>query len=272
MVAFDIRQELPFRRELLADREGNLRHSPKRLVGLRGLVAKRFFQEVERPGRQLLAEAGRLGDRQLVMPVDAEHDLVPEGFTRRHEPFGGSGDRLARLEPVAALETGQAHRRPAGPDQGTRLFDHAFARCRGGRGKRGHPVALLPAKKIVNGNAQGLPLDVVQGDVDRGHGRHKHAAAFEILAAVEPLPDEADPHGIETDKDRLEMLERPHHGAFPERQPAFAPAEDARIGFDLEKQLVPTADPSRVSLEARNPHSCRCLPVAFPDGLPAAAT
>ena len=64
----------------------------QRLVGFGRLVADRLLEEVERAGRHLLAEARRLGDREAVVVVDAEHDRVAERLARLHAPLRGLGD------------------------------------------------------------------------------------------------------------------------------------------------------------------------------------
>ena len=88
--ALDVGQELPLGGELLADGEGDVGHRAQRLVGLRRLVADRLLEEVERAAADLLAEARGLGDRQAMVVVDAEDDVVAERLARLDAPFSRS--------------------------------------------------------------------------------------------------------------------------------------------------------------------------------------
>src|SRR5690606_18339585 len=123
---------------------------------------------------------------------------------------------------------------------------HRFARRRVRRGEGRDEVALLAAEKVVDRHAERLALDVVKRDVERRDRRLQHAAAFEVLAAIELLPDSASLERIAPDEQRRIVLERPHHRLLAAGKPALAPAEDPLIGLDLDQQLVPDPYPDGI--------------------------
>ena len=107
-----------------------------------------------------------------------------------------------------------------------------------GRGEGRDAVALLAAEQLVDRHAQRLALDVVQRDVDGGNRRLQHAPAFEILAAIDLLPDPADLHRVAADEELAIVLDGAGHGLLATAQAALAPAGDALVGLDLDEQLV----------------------------------
>src|SRR5690242_13797513 len=73
--ALDVRQELPLRRELLADGEGDIREGPQALVGLWSLISDRLLEEVQGAFGHPLTEGCRLRHAQSMVVVDSQHGL-----------------------------------------------------------------------------------------------------------------------------------------------------------------------------------------------------
>ena len=144
----------------------------QRLVGLRRLVADRLLEEVERARGHLLAEAGGLGDRQAMVVVDAEHDVVAQRLARLRAPFGGVGDatRAARRRPCCSWpRRGERRMRvPAVRDQ--LAWPARSSPARGSArvvAKVGMTSRCLPPSSSIDRHAERLALDVVERDVDR---------------------------------------------------------------------------------------------------------
>ena len=85
---------------------------------------------------------------------------------------------------------------PPGLDEGARLAQDLLGTLAGRAGEGGHRVALPPAQQLIDRHAQALAQDVVKRDVARQERGSEHPPALEILAAVDFLPDAADPAGI----------------------------------------------------------------------------
>ena len=101
----------------------------------------------------------------------------------------------------------------------------------------GMQVALLAAQQFVDRHAECLALDVVQRDVDRRDGRLQHPAALEILAAIHLLPDaRRSASGRCRSSELAIVLDGADHRLLAAGQPAFAPAEDALVGLDLDER------------------------------------
>src|SRR5436190_23979945 len=127
-----------------------------------------------------------------MMIVDTKDHLVAQRIACLVQHARGSADRLARLEDVsAALPDGEeADRLPPLRAQVPGSFDGNIALgLISGRGEGGDAVALLASEQLVDRHSQRLALDVVKGDVDGGNRRLQNASAFEVLAAIDLLPD-----------------------------------------------------------------------------------
>ena len=114
---------------------------------------------------------------------------------------------------------------------------------------------MLTAEQLVHGDAERLPLDVMEGDVDRRDGAAKHPAALEILASVHLLPEGAGAHRIPADEKLTVVLDGAHDGALAIGHPRLAPTVEPFVGFDLDDQLVPVADPDRIGVNGGYLHA-----------------
>src|SRR5438105_4917962 len=113
-----------------------------------------------------------------MMIIDAKNHGIAKGLEGLDHPSGGRGDRLARL--VDAFDISgwkKAHRGPALLNQPPRLLQHLLAGRSRRRGESRDLVALLAAKQIINGHAEGLALDVMERDVDGGNSCLQDAPA-----------------------------------------------------------------------------------------------
>ena len=152
----------------------------------------------------------------------------------------------------------QPHGDPSGFEQRLALLDHFGAGRRRSRGEGRDAVALLAAEQFVDRHAQGLALDVVEGDVERRNGGLQHAAALEILAAVHFLPQGAGLERIAADEELAVMFESTGHGLFAAGEATLAPAEYAFVGLDFYQQLVAAADPDGIGANGGDLHVGPC--------------
>lgn len=190
-----------------------------------------------------------------MMVVDAEHEVVAQRLACPVQHARGGADRFARLEdvPAALPDREEAYRLPPLRAQFPGPFDGSIALgLVSGRGEGRDAVALLAAEQLINRHPQRLALDVVKGDVDRRDGRLQDAPAFEVLAAIDLLPDPADLHRVTADQELAIVLDRAGHGLLATAQAALAPAEDALIGLDLDEHLVAGPHPHRIGLDRRD--------------------
>ena len=123
-----------------------------------------------------------------------------------------------------------------------------------GGGKAGDLLALFAAEQLIDRDVERLAHDVVERNVDGALGGQQHAPAFEILAAIEFLPDPADLHGVFADEELAEVLERADHGQLAPAQAGLAQPGDAFVGFDLDHQLVAVADPDWQGFDCSDAH------------------
>src|SRR5579871_1274627 len=114
---------------------------------------------------------------------------------------------------------------------------------------------MLAAEQLVHGDAKRLALDVMEGDVDRRDGAAKHPAALEILASVHLLPEGAGAHRITADEKLTIVLDGAHDCALAIGHARLAPAVEPFVGFDLDDQLVPVADPDRIGMNGGYLHA-----------------
>ena len=255
-VALEIGHELPFGREFFADCEGHLGHAAQRFVCPRGLVADWLFEEIERALSEFLAERGGFGHAEAVMIFHTENGRVAQFGAYGPDPIDGGGDRFTRfIDRFGFLESAQqANAVPAGIKGDPGLFHHLGTGVGRNRCKGGNALTRAPAQELIDRNAERLALDVVARNVDGRDGGCEDAPAFEILAAIELLPDPCGLHGIAADQELGEMLDGTDDGLFTEGKAGFAPPMDALVGFDLDEQLVANAYPDRIRLDCRYFH------------------
>src|SRR5262249_40394116 len=153
-----------------------------------------------------------------VVEVDRQANLRPDRLAHLAEPVRTDVDRLHRLEGlllefvrVRALAGAEAQALPALRDPLLCLGDALRAVQRVGRRRReaGYRVAAGAPEQLVHRNAERLPQDVPQGDVDGGDDGPEDLAAFEIRGAVERLPEMLDPPRVLADQELPKMIEHP---------------------------------------------------------------
>ena len=100
-------------------------------------------------------------------------------------------------------------------------------------------VAGGAAEELVDGDVQGLALDVPQCQVDGADGGHGHRPAAPVGAAVEVLPGVFDPVRVPAQQCRGEVVaEVAGDGEFAAVEGGVAPADDAIVGGDLQGDEV----------------------------------
>ena len=100
-----------------------------------------------------------------------------------------------------------------------------------------HLVAALAAQQLINRHAQGLALDIPEGDVDGGQSAHEDGAA-KVHAAVEIIPVVLNAEGILADEIALHLFQHAHAAVQIAPGADFAGAVDAGIGVDLDKEIL----------------------------------
>ena len=177
-----------------------------------------FQHEVKVIAHRLPADAHLLN---LVVNPSGE-EFVPAvvgGFHRPVDEDLGGGEAFFFQFPVA-------------PGQGIRisLLGH----------NRGVHPDLVPgsaAQKLVHRHPQGLALDVPQGDVNGGDGAHDHGAP-EVDGAVEILVQVLNSEGVLADEVGGKLADAGGGGVQVAPVARLAQTHDARIGVDMDKQVV----------------------------------
>ena len=107
-------------------------------------------------------------------------------------------------------------------------------------------VANATAQQLIDGHAEGLALDVPQGDVDGGDCGAQHALGREEAAAEEELPDVFDTKGVLSDEDLLKVLECADHGLFAAGQAGLSHAVDTLVGVNDDEEKVTMTGPDGI--------------------------
>ncbi len=105
------------------------------------------------------------------------------------------------------------------------------------RGIDPHLVPDAAAQQLVHRHAEGLALDVPQGDVHRRDGGHDDRTP-EILGAVEILADVLNTEGVLADEIGLEFFNGGRRGAEEAPVARLAQADDAGVGVDLDEEVM----------------------------------
>ena len=104
-----------------------------------------------------------------------------------------------------------------------------------------HLVPAFSAEKLVDRHAQGLTLDVPEGDVDGGECAHDHGTT-EIHAAVQIVPVVFDSEGVLADEIVREAPENALHTVEEAPGPGLAGAVNAFVGGDFDEQIFACGD------------------------------
>ena len=113
---------------------------------------------------------------------------------------------------------------------------------------------LLSAEEFVDGDAEFLADDVVEGDVDGRDCAGDAAATLEVLPSIHLLPYPTAPHRVLADEPLPEMVYHSANGEFAAGEAGFSPTVDAFVGLDLYEHLVSVPDPYRVVLDVGDFH------------------
>ena len=183
----------------------------------------------EPAGLDALAEAGRLDRRQpvvhVVQEVETEAEALPYGLqVRRCEAevgLGVPGLLVGQIGRGRFVDLALADAVRAADVRDGRLGAHGLvAELQialdvveegghvGAAGVRVDQDAVPgpAAEQLVHGESGGLALDVPQGRVDGGDGRHGDRAAPPVGALVEVLPGVLDPRRVAADEARDHMV------------------------------------------------------------------
>ena len=106
-----------------------------------------------------------------------------------------------------------------------------------------HPVPAGTAQHFVDRHVVILAFDVPQSLLDAGDGTHEHRPSAVIGAAVHQLHQMLDFARVCTDQHRAVFFHSGGHGVCTTLHNGFAPAADALVGGDLQKQ------PARLQVE-----------------------
>ena len=127
-------------------------------------------------------------------------------------------------------------------------------------------VPQLAAQQVVDREAQGLPLDIPQGDVHPAQGHRRQAPRPQVgVAPVVLLPQLLALKGVLAQQALAQQLDGPgaQEAAAAGGVAGFAPAVDAFIGVDAHEGPVPlegagvvrVPGPDHVSLDIGDFHS-----------------
>ena len=101
------------------------------------------------------------------------------------------------------------------------------------------PVARQAAEQLPEWNPEALRLEIVQGLVDPGQGRHRHDPTLEERVAIHRLPEMLDTERIRAEDQRREILDRADDGAGLEFKRRLAePVKTRFVRLDPDKYPV----------------------------------
>ena len=114
----------------------------------------------------------------------------------------------------------------------------------GALGRRSVPAAVAPdlvahlaAQQLVDGHAQRLALDVVEGHLDTGRGAVLDRTAACEVVVVHRLPELFDAEGVLADDQLAKLLD--HRNDSHRATGRVAPADNALVSLNLDKDKVP---------------------------------
>jgi hypothetical protein len=95
-----------------------------------------------------------------------------------------------------------------------------------------HPLARRPAEEVVNGNAEPLPLEVPERNVDPGDRAHDHLSGRPECAANHLAPPVLDPRRVLPDQQVAEVVEDAEHAASATGEARLADPCQPLVGAD----------------------------------------
>ena len=97
-------------------------------------------------------------------------------------------------------------------------------------------VAHRAAEELIDGNAERLPLDVPERNLDAANSRHLHHTATHMEVMIERLPVLLDAVRVLADEHLAELFD--HTGDRERAGCCLAPACDALVGLNLHEHIV----------------------------------
>ena len=125
-----------------------------------------------------------------------------------------------------------------------------------GIGIGSNPVPEAPAQQFVDGNTQGLALDVPQGLLNPAQGGQLDELAIPEGLLVEGVPDQLDPVGVLADEKVFERLQRPDDDGVVALHGGLPHAGQAHVGVELHEDPVGVASGHVEDFQVGDFHGC----------------
>ena len=173
------------------------------------------------------------------------------------EDFKSLSDASTRIEGVAAaIGYTQPEVAPSLLDRISGLFSHVV---RVGKVPADMHIGvdMIPAQaaqKLVNRDAEGLALDIPEGQVDGRHGGPGDALGRKKTTSRKTLPKVFGPERILPDEKRAEMIEAADDGVFAASDAGFTQSDMAVVGFDGEDEQIAGPESDDVGFDGRDFH------------------
>ena len=105
----------------------------------------------------------------------------------------------------------------------------------------------------MNRDAQRLPLDVPERDLDPGQRAEERGPAMPEGVPVGLLPEMLDPGRIGSEQQRFEVLDRPQHGVGLPAERGLAQPGQPIVGLDQDEDVVAPTGADRHRADAGDP-------------------
>ena len=236
-LVLDQRLELPLVRELLAGRDRQVHLVAHRSQRQRVERTDRILVEVEAVGLERVAEVGRLRRAEHRVRVEDQVDLVTEGVAQRLRGLDRLHDRRLRI-PVrerVVVERGEravAERREALLAPAERVLHQRFGGVSRQVAVDAHLLARRAAEEVVDRDAEPLPLQIPERDVDPGDRAHDHLPGRPERAAHHFAPPVLDLPRVLPDQQLAEVVEDAEHAAAPPAEARLADPRQPLVGAD----------------------------------------
>ena len=125
-----------------------------------------------------------------------------------------------------------------------------------GIGIGSNPVPEAPAQQLVDGNTQGLALDVPQGLLHPAQGGQLDELAIPEGLLVEGVPDQLDPVGVFANEKVPERLQRPDDDGVVALHGGLPHAGQAHVGVELHEDPVGVASGHVEHFQVGDFHGC----------------
>ena len=236
--------------ELLAGRDRQvhlLAHVTER-VRVEG--AYRILVEVEPVRLEGVAEVRGLGGAEHRVGVEQQVDPVADRRPqrlRRRDRLDDAALRVPLRQPalVEGREGAVAQRRKALLPQAERVLDQRLGGVAGEVPVDAHLLARRPAEQVVHRDAEPLPLEVPERDVDPGDRAHHDLPVRPERPARQLAPDVLDPARVAPDEQVGEVVEDPDHASPPSGEARLADPGQPLVRAnedDDHRVVVPVAD------------------------------